>query len=376
MKNSIRNQYKYNIGETINNKIILKQIRMSNGLNKTNGLSRTCKGYFARCIYDGYEWESTEYNIIKRGCPVCSNKIVVTGVNDIATTHPELIPYFKYPKDTQTNTYSCIARVDMICPQCGFEKTRKIDGLSREGIRCPKCGDGTSIPEKFMLCILEQLNINFECQKLFKWSKNKRYDFYIDSCKVVIEINGSQHYMEMKNRGGKNLQEEQENDRIKKQLAKDNGIDNYIVIDCRYSEFNFMKNNIMHSKLAELFNLSKIDWFKCKEFALASRTKEACELWNNGIKTTKEISNIMKLSTTTVCSYLKKGKELSWCDYDAKESKIKKVLFVEENTIFNSADILSDYLSNKFLYKIYNYTIRLVCLNKQKNYRGLHFKYI
>ena len=32
---------------------------------------------------------------------------------------------------------------------------------------CRKCSDGISYPEKFLYSILEQLNIDFETQKIF-----------------------------------------------------------------------------------------------------------------------------------------------------------------------------------------------------------------
>ena len=376
MHNSIRNQYKYNIGETINNKIILKQIRMSNGLGKS------CKGYLVRCICDNYEWEITEYNIVKRGCPVCSNKIVITGINDITTTHPKLIHYFKYLKDAQTNTYSCTTRVNMICPQCGFEKIRKIDGLAREGFNCPKCGDGSSVPEKFMLCVLEQFKIKFKWQKTFKWCENKRYDFYfkINNIEYVIETNGAQHYEESNNNYLRNLEEEQKNDKYKKELAIYNGIkeENYIIIDCRRTEYKYMQNSIANSRLNGLFDLSIINWNKCKEYALSSRVKEACNYWNNGIKSTTKIGKIMKMSSNTICTYLKIGKELLWCDYIPYKigNQTKKILFIEEERIFESVAVLTEYLSSKYSDDFHDFMIRYVCLNKQKSYKGFHFKYV
>jgi len=58
--------------------------------------------------------------------------------------------------------------------------------------------------------------------------------------------------------GGRAVEEEIENDRIKKELDINNGIkeENYIVIDCRCSDVDFINNN----KLNSLFDLSKIDW--------------------------------------------------------------------------------------------------------------------
>jgi len=43
-----------------------------------------------RCA-SGHEWEATVVNRAQgRGCPVCTNKLVLRGYNDLATTHPQL----------------------------------------------------------------------------------------------------------------------------------------------------------------------------------------------------------------------------------------------------------------------------------------------
>jgi hypothetical protein len=44
------------------------------------------------CSKCGYIWEAKICNRAKlgRGCPCCANKVAVKGVNDLATTHPEI----------------------------------------------------------------------------------------------------------------------------------------------------------------------------------------------------------------------------------------------------------------------------------------------
>lgn len=44
------------------------------------------------CSKCGYVWEAKICNRAKlgRGCPCCANKVTVKGVNDLATTHPEV----------------------------------------------------------------------------------------------------------------------------------------------------------------------------------------------------------------------------------------------------------------------------------------------
>ena len=62
----------------------------NNGLNPTDVSSGNGKKIWWICK-DGHEWDS---RIIDRkrnkNCPYCSNKKVLEGYNDLATTHPEI----------------------------------------------------------------------------------------------------------------------------------------------------------------------------------------------------------------------------------------------------------------------------------------------
>ncbi len=39
---------------------------------------------------EGHEWEAIIYSRKKNGCPICANRVVLPGYNDLATTNPEL----------------------------------------------------------------------------------------------------------------------------------------------------------------------------------------------------------------------------------------------------------------------------------------------
>lgn len=308
--------YKYNIGDIVNGLRILKQIRIKYG-------KHTKRGYVVKCIKDGYVHEKCETSLSAgQGCPVCDNKIAVKGVNDIATTHPNLIKYFVDTEDAYVNSYGSNKRALFKCPNCKYEKRMNIAVLIRNGIMCPKCSDGKSYPEKFVFSLLEQLGIDFEIEKRFDWAKNKRYDFYIPSLNCIIETHGEQHYI---NYGGKwdKLEVIQKNDELKYQLALSNNNKHYIALDCKKSNIEHIKNSVLNSELNKLFDLTKIDWLKCHKFACSSRVKEACDLWNSGIKNTTNICKIMNMSRTAVLKYLKRGAELEWCDYNAIEVQLR-----------------------------------------------------
>ena len=93
-----------------------------------------------KCSIDGYTW-SADPRKLMRGCQcsVCSNRTVMAGINDIATTRPDLIKYFKYKEDVYKYTSGSEKYVDVICPVCGYKDNIRISNLSRFGFSCNGC---------------------------------------------------------------------------------------------------------------------------------------------------------------------------------------------------------------------------------------------
>lgn len=292
--------------------------------------------YQYRCNNCGYEGWKTEHQIFNlSGCPACEKfpHVVAVGINDITTTAPWMIKYFqggyeeakKYTKTSNELFYP-------ICPNCGTLKNKMIPVstlYNKMSIGCSKCSDGKSIPEKIMFNVLEQLNIIFICElskKDLEWCEKYRYDFYIPSERIIIETHGVQHYEIQKNRNRMTLEEQKRNDYNKEMRAKNNKIKDYIIIDCRISEIEYIKESILNSKLKEYFDLSKIDWNRCLEFSHNSMVKIVSEYkMINKEMTTTEIAKVFKIHRSTVLSYLKKGNLLGWCEYSPNEEILKRV---------------------------------------------------
>lgn len=303
---------------------ILEQIN----IKQNNGIF--IKSYKYECLNCGNIDITSESNMLKNsGCNVCCTpcKKILKGYNDIATTNPQLIKYFANVEDVYKYSYASNQRVLIKCPECNQTKIMQISNLYNQGFNCDKCGDGVSYPEKIMFNVLCQTNIEFNFQKTMDWSNRLRYDFYIEDelITIIIETHGEQHYRHTGR--GKPLIEEIENDRIKKELALDNGIkeENYIVIDCSKSELEFIKDNILKSRLNILFDLSDIDWLKCHEYACSNLVKVACDLWNNGFKSTIKIAETLKMDRHTILRYLKQGSLIKWCDYDLATAEINRL---------------------------------------------------
>jgi hypothetical protein len=254
------------------------------------------------------------------------------GYNDMWTTNPSLASMLYNLEDGYKYTQKSTLKLDWKCPCCKFiVKNKKILDVCRNGISCSKCSDGISYPEKIMGNVLTQLGVKFNKEKIFKWSNSKRYDFYIPSLSMIIETHGNQHYEETAR--GRNLKEEKENDRYKNEQAIKNGIENYIVIDCRYSDLEYIKKNMINSELNKHFDLNKVDFDLAHKESLKTNVIKACELYNKGFLLT-EISKILDINISTVSSYLKKGSITDFCNYQPSLKVEKEVVQLTLDHIF------------------------------------------
>lgn len=325
-------------------------------------------------------------------CPVCSNHKIVTGINDIATTHPEYIKYFKDINDARIYSIHSGKRVWFKCPLCGNEKYIDIYTALNNGYSCSSCGDGVSFNNKFIYCFLKQLqdrdNFVLQTEKVFEWSKrlgsnrSKRlYDFYINNSQdLIIEAHGRQHfdYGFDKSRGGRTAMEEQKNDATKYTLAISNGIlaENYIVLDCRISKKDFLVDSIMNSSLPHILNftLDDIDWDQCEEFACSNLIKQIGDLWDSGVRGLKEFSKITGLATSTVSKYLHQADVLGWIIYESPTNK--PVICLDNNCVFKTSRVCSNLSQELFGVFIKPKHIQSNANKEITSTHGFHFQYL
>ena len=287
-----------------------------------------------RCKICGYgnngEWMPAPTDILRgRGCPVCATtprKIGPAPVYKNSIWSSEYKDFFaQYLNEEQMKTIMPMSnkKIKIPCPNCMNVKNISPNNLFHYGFNCDKCSDGISYPEKFMISLLEQLHINYNRQYSTSWSDSRNYDFYLLEYNCIIETHGMQHY-EKTNRG-RDLVIEQNNDLYKMELAIKNGITHYFVIDCRYSNLEWIKAHVILSGLLDLFNVldDNIDWTLCEREAISSKVVVAADLWNTG-KIISEISQMMNLARHTIRSYLIKATNAKLCDYNKKESLIRR----------------------------------------------------
>lgn len=153
----------------------------------------------------GHEWE-TSVNARKskgRNCPYCSNQRVLQGVNDFATTHPELAaewhPVKNHPflPTDVTHGANKIGKIWWL-GACGHEWSARLSDKKRYG--CPICPNQVSQAENDLFTFLKQAGVNV-IQSDKSILGNRELDLYLPDHQIAIEYNGLYWHTEGRGRG-------------------------------------------------------------------------------------------------------------------------------------------------------------------------------
>lgn len=221
-------------------------------------------------------------------------------------------------------------KITFKCPHCGHEFDRTVAYVKMYGFHCQCCDDGVSYPNKFSYELLNQLKYmyglnNVQHEYSPKWSGKRRYDNYFEynGKSYILEMDGGFHKNGVYTISPYGLEERKNADIEKDKMAMEHNIE-VIRIDCEPSTFENIRNNIINSKLSELFDISTIEWDKCNLFAMHNIVKDVCDKFkDNPNLTTGELGKMFDVYATTIATYLKKGTTLGWCNYDPKVERTK-----------------------------------------------------
>lgn len=352
-----------------------------------------------KCLIDGYEWYPQAYNlVVGHGCPVCSGRTVLKGVNDVATTHPNILPYLVNISDGYKFTAGSHSYIDFKCPRCLNIRNLQIKSVISQGFACPVCDDKVSYPNKFARALLQQLPVSNVIHEYSpEWAGRYKYDNYFvhDNKQYILEMDGTFHYKN-NTMSGMTKSQAQDIDKYKERLASDNGI-NVIRIESLKSEPNYLKNKFYDSLFNELFDLSKIDWEKCDDYTSTSEIEETSKYYeaNKFIKSKTQIAKDLNIGVDTLARRLKIGKSVGWVKIDTEESfirsltynnpKSKAIVVKEINTDNIIYEFKSINLCIKFFKNVLNINISSNGINyaiKRKNgdskgvYHGYRFEYL
>jgi very-short-patch-repair endonuclease len=130
------------------------------------------------------------------------------------------------------------------CNICNDEFELTLNHIYGRNSWCPKCKNKT---EQKMYMILK-INYNIQIQFKREWCKNKRclpFDFCIIDYKIIIELDGRQHFEQVSN--WSSPEEQQNNDIYKQSCANKNG----------YSIIRLLQEDVFYDKYDWFFELQQ-----------------------------------------------------------------------------------------------------------------------
>lgn len=179
---------------------------------------------------------------VGNGCVICSKELTSKNLKEkklkrlgsFADNNPELLSIWSEkntisPFEIGSNSHK---NIWWKCEKGHIDYQQSPHAKIGQNQGCPRCK--ISKGEKAICEYLEELNLEYETQFVIG-NKKWRYDIYIKKHNLIIEVHGLQHYEDVDYFKGRTLEEEQENDRLKEEYARNNGY-NYMIVD--YKEHN------------------------------------------------------------------------------------------------------------------------------------------
>ena len=156
--------------------------------------------YWWICPNGHPDYEMPASKRIGRGdkCPICSNRIVVKGINDLATTYPSLMEQwdweenYKIGLDPATISYGSKESAHWKCKR-GHRWKAVVYSRTTGHCNCPKCSKElrTSYPEKIIAFYISSLFKDTLENYRGKELNGTELDVYVPSIKFGIEYDGS-----------------------------------------------------------------------------------------------------------------------------------------------------------------------------------------
>lgn len=237
-----RKKHYFKIGEIVNEELkIIEHIRKG----KVN------KKYYvvqSMVFLEAPKYEVSESSLIQgRKCAYKSGLRIFEGnsLYSIEETRANIINI----EEAKKTAIKSNKKMDFKCSECGYVKNMQVSKLTNRGFSCPNCNKKTSYGELFILSYLQIKNIKFKYQYRDSSLENRIFDFYLPEEDIYLEVMGEQHYK--KNNSWHKTAIDQDKD--KKEWAKRNN-KKLLMLDCRESNFEFIKNNINNSVLPPIIN--------------------------------------------------------------------------------------------------------------------------
>lgn len=145
---------------------------------------------------NGHSYKSSPSRRVMKGsgCGICSHNILVKGINDLATTHPEIAKEWDYErnkeKPDEVMAGSNIKKYWFICPKGHSYKTTVLG--RKRGTDCPQCNieNHTSFPERAIFYYMKQYIGEVEDSYHNPIIGRKEIDIFLPKYNFGIEYDG------------------------------------------------------------------------------------------------------------------------------------------------------------------------------------------
>ena len=355
-------EYIYKVGEIVNETLkIVEYTRVKDGKS-------TCKGYVVKSLVypdDKNAYEISEGNLKKgtgcgyvRGLRIIEENSLYSHIeirdNLIDVEQSKEIA----PKSNKPVLFKCENK------DCSHTKKITPNNLLKQGFACPICSTGVSYPELFFMSYNTIKNLNFIPEQRFNDFKGYIFDFVNYETRTIVETHGLAHYQEVS--GHMNHKRTVKSDIAKREYCKENNW-TLIELDCRYSNFDYIRNSILNNSLMENILDDEIEEIiilieKNKRYP----TKEICSLYLNEMLTTQEIANDLGLGLQVVKNVLYKNNVKTRPGGEPK----RVVKCIETGKIYKSISEASrDTRASRS-------RISLCCNGKAKTAGGFHWEFV
>jgi len=144
----------------------------------------------------GHEWKRTALKQVStQTCPICLNKIIVPGINDLHTTHPTIAAQWSAAKNKTLPSRYSFGSETKVWWQCenGHEWEANINNRTKtkRGTGCPKCHSQqlSSKAEVELAGYIESLGLKI-IRNDRTILKQKELDIYVPDKMIAFEYNG------------------------------------------------------------------------------------------------------------------------------------------------------------------------------------------
>lgn len=239
-------KYYYNKGQSVNGLLIVEQISIPTKKGKSKE-----KGYIVQSIMypDAPTYKVKESNLRwGKGDAYASGRRVYEG--NSLYSYKEFRKFIVNLEEAKKVTRNSPKFLEFMCPECKETKFMRVYHLVNNGFSCPICSTGISYPERFMLHYLKVKSIPHEYQvNLINSSRRIDFKVCIEGIYYMLETHGKAHYDETLNW----YKDTVESDVFKRQYCKENKIP-LLELDCRESDFNYIKRQINSNKILPSIN--------------------------------------------------------------------------------------------------------------------------